>query len=170
MPRSAQRRSKAWLPVAAVKAEQAIRHRLAVVGEGPGDRHRRGALQVAQDTARIGRRFRRVDADEDPSGGAVERHEQIRALRLVRHLRQEFHVDRQLAGLIGLAGRVRRSPRRGLQRAEVAHAMPPQATVELGARQVRIEDLPHHREQVVERKLFRDTADESATGADVSVV
>src|SRR6056297_3219310 len=53
---------------ALAQAEQPVGELLAVVGENTCDLHRRGALQVAQEAARVGGRLRWVDADEDPSG------------------------------------------------------------------------------------------------------
>ena len=60
----------------------------------------------------------------------------------------------QIAWLIGLECLeclVLRPGRCRLQIAQIAHAMPPQAAVETRARDLRVQDLPHHRQQVIDR-------------------
>ena len=42
-----------------------------------------------------------------------------------------------------------------LQVTQIAHPMPPQAAVEARARDIRVQELPHHREQVVDRHQQR---------------
>jgi hypothetical protein len=135
----------------AAKSEQTIGELLAVVGEHTGDRHRRGAFQIAQKTAGVGSSLGWVNAHEDPSRGAVDGHEQIPAAALVGHLRQVFHVDMQVARLVGLEGPVCRPWQSRLQGAQVAHAMPAQAAVQPGTRNMRVQELPHHRQQVIQR-------------------
>ena len=49
------------------QAEQPVGEGLSIVGQDPGDLHRCGTFQVAQETARVGRGLRRVDPHEDPS-------------------------------------------------------------------------------------------------------
>lgn len=56
----------------------------------------------------------------------------------------------QVARLIGLETAMRGLGFLRLQRLQVAHAMPPQAAVEARARDMRVEELAHHGEQVVE--------------------
>ncbi len=57
----------------------------------------------------------------------------------------------QVAGFIGLERLVLRPGRLRLQIAQVAHPMAAQTTVEARARDIRIEKLPDHRQQVVDR-------------------
>jgi hypothetical protein len=99
-----------------------------------------------------GRRFRGVDADEDPSRGAVDRDEEIPAAFFVGHLRQVFHVEVEIAGLIGLERFVRRLLSLRLKLTKISRPMSSQAAVKPGARDVRVHKLPHHGEQIVERQ------------------
>ena len=122
----------------AAKAEQTIDKLLAAVGQHVGDRHRRSAFQIAQKPAGVGSGFRRVDAHEDPPRSAVDGDEQILATVLFRHLRQVFHIDMELARLIGLEGLVRRMWQGKLQSAQIAPAMPAQAAVQPGTRDMRV--------------------------------
>ncbi|CAM4420544.1 hypothetical protein PARU111607_18005 [Palleronia rufa] len=137
---------------ALAQAEQPVGELLAVVGENTCDLHRRGALQVTQEAARVGGRLRWVDADEDPSGRTVNRHEEVASPLLVRHLRQVFHVDMQIAGLIGPERLVRRLRRLWCEVAELAHPMSPQTAIQPGARDVRVQELANDGQQVVERQ------------------
>ena len=61
-------------------------------------------------------------------------------------------VDVQVAGFAGLEGAMRGLRLAGLQRLQVAHPMAAQAAVEPGARDVRVQELAHHGEKVVERQ------------------
>ena len=140
---------------ALAQAEQSVGEGLAIVGQNPGDLHRGGTFEIAQEPPRVGRSLRRIDADEDPPCGAVDGHEELAPPLLVRHLRQVFHVDMQVAGLVGLEGAVRRLRLFRLQRPQVAQAMAPQAAVEAGPRDLRVEELAHHGQQVVERQQKR---------------
>ena len=71
------------------------------------------------------------------------------------HLRQILHVHMQVAGLIGLARLVLGAWRFRLQVAQVAHPMPSQTPVEAGARHLRVQKLPDHRQQIVDRHQKR---------------
>ncbi|CUH40492.1 hypothetical protein JSE7799_03226 [Jannaschia seosinensis] len=71
---------------------------------------------------------------------------------LCHHLGQVFHVYVKVARLVGLEGVMRRLRLFWLQRSQVARSMPTQTVVEPGARVVRVQELAHHGEQVVERQ------------------
>ncbi len=109
---------------AAAKAEEPVGGLLAVVRQHAGDPHRGGALRVAQEPAGVGRSLHWVDAHEDPAGGAVDHDEQIPALLLIGHLRQVFHVDEDVAGLVCLERLVRGLRHLRLQVTEGADPMP----------------------------------------------
>lgn len=109
-------------------------------------------MMSAPQAAGVGCCLRGIDADKDPAGGAVDRHEQIPASLLVRHLWQVFHVDMQVAGLVGLEGLVRGPRRLRLQVLQPGDAMPSQTAIEPRARYVRVQELAHHREQIVKRQ------------------
>ena len=113
------------------------------------------ALEVAQEAAGVGGGPRRVDAHENPAGGAVDGHEEVAAPLLVGHLRQILDVDVQVAGLMGLEGLVGGLRGLGLEVAQVAHPVAAQAAVEPRARDVGVQELAHHREQVVQRQQQR---------------
>jgi len=57
----------------------------------------------------------------------------------------------QITGLVGFERLVLRSGRLRLQITQIAHAMPTQTAVEAGARNLRVQKLPHHRQQIVDR-------------------
>ncbi len=137
---------------ALAEAEQSIRELFAIVSEDPRDRHRGGTIEVAQEMARVGRRFRRLEADKDPARGAVDRHEQIPASLLVGYLWQVFDAHMQIAGLVGLEGLVRGPQRFRLQVLQPRHTMPSQTAIEPRARDVRVQELAHHSEKVVKRQ------------------
>jgi len=106
------------------------------------DTDRAGALQIAQKPPRVGRRLRFEDADEHPSCGSTNGHEEIPAAVLIGHLRQVIHVDMDVSRLISLEGAVLRLLFLGREIAQVSHAMPPQAAVQPGTRGVRVQKLP----------------------------
>lgn len=58
----------------------------------------------------------------------------------------------QKAGFVGLECLARLGGGLGKQRLEIADAMPPQATIEARPRHVRVQELPRHRQKVVERQ------------------
>ena len=61
------------------QTEQAVGELLAIVGENGADAQRAGTFQIAQKAAGIGGCLGFVDADEDPAGGPINRHEQVAA-------------------------------------------------------------------------------------------
>ncbi|CUH40984.1 hypothetical protein JSE7799_03725 [Jannaschia seosinensis] len=137
------------------QAENAGGELLAIVGENGADADRAGALQIAQEAPCVGRGLCREDTDEDPSGRPVDGHEEVTAAGLIGHLRQVFHVDVEVARLVGLEGAVLRLGRLGLQVAQVSHAMPAQAAIQPRARGVRVQELPHNRQQIIQRHQQR---------------
>jgi|GEM_PF-3116019 len=142
------------------QAEQAVGEFLAVVRKYGADVHRAGAFQVAQEPSRIGGGLRFVDADEDPAGRAVDGHEQVAARGFVSHLRQILHIDMKVAGLIGLECLVLGSGVFRLQIAQIANPMPPQTPVQPRARDLRVQELAHQGEQVVDRHQQRFAQDD----------
>lgn len=64
---------------------------------------------------------------------------------------QILHVDVDVAGLISLEAAVLGPRRLGLQVTQVADTMSAKAAVEPRARDMRVQELPHHGEQVIER-------------------
>ena len=137
---------------ALAQAEEPVGEGLSVVGQHAGDLHRGRAVQIAQEPSCVGRGLRRVDAHEDPPRGPVDGHEEVAAAILVGHLGQVFDVDVQVAGLVDVEGAVRGLGFLRLQRPQVARPVATQAAVESRARDMRVEELAHHREQVVERQ------------------
>ena len=108
-----------------------------------------------------------VDADEDPAGRPINRHEQVAPGRYVSHLRQILDIDMQISGRVSLERLVLGPGRLRLQIAQIAHPFaiglepmalngsPAQAAVQTGARDIRVQKLPDHGEQVVERHQQR---------------
>ena len=70
-------------------------------------------------------------------------------------VRQVFHVDMDVAGLIGFEGAVFWFDGFGLEIVQVADTMTSQAPVQARARSVRIKELAHHRQQIIERNQKR---------------
>ena len=56
----------------------------------------------------------------------------------------------QVAGLVGLERLVLRSGASRQQVAQIAHLMPPQTPVQPRARNLRVEELPDHRQKIVD--------------------
>ena len=63
------------------------------------------------------------NANEHPSGRPVDGHKEVAAAALISHLRQVFHVDVDVAGLIGFEGTVFWPGFFSLQAAQVPHTM-----------------------------------------------
>ena len=137
------------------QAEEPIRELLAVVCKNGADTDWAGAFQISQEAARVGRRLRRENADEHPSRGSINGHKEIPARGFIGHLRQVFHVDMDVSRLVSLEGAVLRLLFLGRELAQVSHAMPPQATIQARARGVRVQELAHHCQQVIQRDQQR---------------
>ena len=137
------------------QAEEPIRELLAVVGKNGADADWAGAFQIPQEAAGVGRSLGREDADEDPAGRPVNGHEEVAAAALIGHLRQVFHVDVDVTGLVGLEGAVLWLRGLGFQIAQIAHTMSPQAAVQPGTRGVWIKELAHNGQQVIQRDQQR---------------
>lgn len=93
--------------------------------------------------------------DRSHKGGMVDGHEEAAAAVLVGHRGQVFHVDGKVSGCAGLEGALRGLRLSVLQRLQISHAMAPQAAVKTRAGGVRVEELAHHGEQIVERQQKR---------------
>jgi len=70
-------------------------------------------------------------------------------------VRQVFHVDMDVSRIVSIEGAVLRLLFLGREIAQVSYAMPPQAAVQPGTRGVRVQKLPHHGQQIVERDQQR---------------
>ena len=70
-------------------------------------------------------------------------------------MRQILDVDVDVSGLIGLEAAVFRPGFPGLKVAQVSHTMTAQTAVQPRARSVRVQELPDHRQQIVERHQQR---------------
>ncbi len=131
-------------------AEQPVGELLAVVGEHGLDHERRSLGHLVEETARGRRRLAPLDGDEHPPRRAVDGHEHVAARRLVSHLGQVLHVDVDVSRLVGLEGLGRRRLRRRLR--QLIHATAHQQAVQGRATHGRMDELAHHRQQVVQRK------------------
>ena len=135
---------------------KAVGEFLAVVGHDVGHMERGCLQQLRQKAARRFGALGAPDLQVDPPAGPVNGHEQIPAGRLIRHLRQVLHVhvhkarhvvlERLVRGLFGL------SVAFPLQGPQVAHTMPTQASVQSAPRQLRVQELPRHDQQVIQRQ------------------
>jgi len=131
---------------------EAVGELLAVVGQQCGDFERGGGEQALEETAGAGGGLVRQAFEVDPAGGAVDGDEQIRALVLVGHLRQVFDIHVHEAGgvvLEALGGRLGRVLL-GQEVGQARDAVTAQAAVQARARGGGVEELPDHREQVIE--------------------
>ena len=133
------------------QAEEAIGELFSIISEYGADAHRAGAFQVTQEAPRIGRCLAVADTNKDPAGRSVDGHEEVTAAALIGHLWQVFHIDMDVAGLVGLERAVFWFDSLGFEIAQVADAMTSQAPVEARARGVRVQELADHGKQVVER-------------------
>ena len=140
---------------ALAQAKQPVGKSLAVVGQYPSDLHRSRTGQVTQETARIGSSLCWIDAHKDPAGRPIDGDKEVTPSVLIGHLRQVFDVDMQIARLICLEGSVCRLGFFRLQVAQVAHTMAAQAAIKTGARYMWVQELTHHREQVIQRQQQR---------------
>ena len=120
---------------------EAVRERLAVVGEDLADLERSLLDQAAQNALGGGGRLVGEDLHEDPAGRPVDGGKQVRALVLVRHLGQilQIHVDKarlvvlEALGLLSV-GLLLAFP----QRLEVGDAVSAQATAQAGTGDVEV--------------------------------
>lgn len=129
--------------IALAQVEQPICEHLVVSEEVCGF-HPGSTIKAPSEAAGVGCCLHGVDADKDPAGSTVDRHERIPAPLLVHHLWQVIHVDTQVVALVGLERLVRRPQCLGLQVLQPGHAIPTQAPVEARARDVRVQGLAHH--------------------------
>ena len=68
---------------------------------------------------------------------------------------QVFHIYVDLAGLVGFEATVFWSRVLGLQIAQVPHSMAAQTAIQPRARGIRVQELPHHGKQIIERDQKR---------------
>ena len=108
-----------------------------------------GCLNVS-DTDRL-----KLLDDENPSCRAVDWRDEVAPRRLVGHLGKILHVDVDIAWLMRLEAALLGPRRLDLQVTQVADAMSAKAAVEPRARDVRVQEFPHHRQQVIERHQQR---------------
>ena len=137
--------------LAFAQTEQAVGEFLPVIGQDRPDPDWAGPFQIAQKAAGISGGLGFEDPDEDPAGCPVNCHEQVAARGFVSHLRQILHIDMQVAGRVGLERLVLWSGVFRQQVAQITHLMPPQTPVQPRARNLRVQELPEHRQEIVER-------------------
>ena len=90
----------------------------------------------------------------DPARCPVDGHEQVPAPGFIGHLREVLVVDMDKTGLVGFK-RLRFDCIARLGRAQVRQpgdAIAPQAAIQRRAREVGVDELMHHRQQVIERQ------------------
>ena len=93
-----------------------------------------------------------LDLDEHPTRGALDGHEQVSSPILIGHLGQVFHVDVEVARLVDGKGAVLGLGSLRLQRPQVAHPVAAQAAIQPRARDLRVDELAHDRQQIVQRQ------------------
>lgn len=109
------------------QAKEPISELLSIIGQNSADADWAGTLQVAQEAARIGCRLCIENANEHPAGRPINGNEKIAAAAFIGHLGQVFHVDMNVARLIGFEATVFWPRFLDLQAAQVAHTMTTQA-------------------------------------------
>ena len=133
---------------------EAVGELLAVIGEHRGDRERRGLDQAFEEGAGMVGAFGRQDLDVDPARSAVDGGEEVLAAVLIGHLRQVLHIDVHETRFVVLE----RLGRRGLGRfawhqiRQSGHPVAAQAAVQARARDLVVDELMGHGEQVIERQ------------------
>ena len=86
------------------QAEKAVGELLAIIRKNCADAQRASAFEITKEAAGIGRCLGFEYADEDPTRCPVYCHKEVTPGAFIGHLRQVFHVDMDVAGLIGLEG------------------------------------------------------------------
>jgi len=84
--------------------EQSIRELLAVVGEDAIDFDGTGRMQGRKKAFGAGCGLVGLEGDVYPTCGPIDGDEQIASTGLIRHLRQIFDIDVQIARFVGLEG------------------------------------------------------------------
>ncbi len=140
---------------ALAQTEEAIHELFSIIREYGADPHRAGALQGAQEAPGIGRCLAVVDPDNNPTRCPVDGHEEGTAAALICHRWQVFQVDGDGTGFIGFEGAVLWPGRCCFQGAQGPHAMPTQAAVKARAGGIRVQELAHHRQQIIQRDQKR---------------
>ena len=136
---------------ALAQAKKAVGKIFSVVCEDRADADWAGAFEVAQKAPRIGCRLCCKYADKDPAGRPVDGDEQVAATAFIVHFGQVFHIDMNLAGLVGFEATVFWPSFLGLQVAQIPHTMATQAAVQPRARDIRVYKLMHDSQKIVER-------------------
>ena len=72
----------------------------------------------------------------------IERYARLRSPQIAQQL--------DIGGLIGLEPAMLGPRNPCFQIAQIAYAVPPQASIQTGARDIRVQESPHHREQVIQ--------------------
>lgn len=137
------------------QAEQPVRPLLSVVRQHAGDLHRGGNLYSAGTRERWPPSSLGSSARRPERSGAVYHHEQIPTPIFVRHPKQVLHVDIRAALFVGLEGVVGKLRRLRPKIPQQGYAMPAQTAIKYLARDVLVEELAHHGQQVVERQQQR---------------
>ena len=158
MARSAQSRSKGWVPEGLLwglaflsTAKRSVNSEplsvRAVVGQDGVDRDREAVEKAREKTRSGGGAAIGEDFEIDKAGGAIDR--DIGVAPLARQRRQVFDVDMDKPGRrIGLEG----GRRRLLRGHPGGQAVALQAAVHAAARQLRVDAAPHRLDDVVERQ------------------
>ncbi len=139
-------------------AGEAVGELAAIVREQLGDLHGRRLLQAIQEVHAAVLALIRIDVHEHPARGTVDGNEQVAPLALIGHLRQVLDVHVQEAWLVVPEGLERRfglssiSKRLGLKLSQIAYTVAAQAAIQPGTRDVWVDELAHHRDQVIERQ------------------
>ena len=140
-----------------VLAREAVGELAAVVRQDGLDPHRCCVLESPQEvgTARFG--LVAVAAHVHPASGPVDCHVEVAPVGLIGHLWQVLDVDVQVAGLIvferlqglGLAFWL------GLQALQVRDPVPAQTAVQARARDIGVDELAGHDQQIIQRQEQR---------------
>lgn len=104
-----------------------------------------------QKATRVSRCLAVVDANEDPAGGPIISNEQIATGSLARHSGQILCVDVDVSRLIGFETTVLRAGFPSLQIAQVSNAMPLQTSIQPRVGYIRVQELSHHGQQIIQR-------------------
>lgn len=125
------------------------------LGEQAVDLQVSGTLELAPQTASVGRLLCRVNSDEDPAGRTVDADEQISAPLLIGYLRWAFYVDMQVAATVNREAFVSGLRRFWLQVLRPEDATAAKTAAEARAQHVGVQELPDHGDQIVARQNRR---------------
>ena len=131
-------------------AKQPVGEFLAVIGQKRANPERRSARQRVQEGLCSGCRLAVLDCHEYPARSAVDGHEDVAPCALVSHLRQVLHVHMHVTRLVGLERLVRAFGLVGHRKARMPASA--QQPVQRRAAHRRLNELPDHGEQIVQRQ------------------